>query len=182
MATACPSRTTAERPAAPRDHAAGRRLLRERAGPSSRPQRPVCPSVRPRVPQAVSPTRVHQRLKADEAREIPCWLSQLHDDGRSPPAADREADPPAVQHPIQTRLVAEVEVLRWGIAWLERLAPEDHVVVVNRRPEREEETAFVPVTPPCSVCVCPDGGGGLRPRLARRHGCGMLHWCLSSGR
>jgi hypothetical protein len=68
----------------------------------------------------LSPTRVHQLLQADEAREISVWLSQLHDDGRSPHAADPEADPPARQHPIQTRLAAEVEVLRWCIAWLER--------------------------------------------------------------
>jgi hypothetical protein len=91
----------------------------------------------------LSPTRVHQLLQADEAREIPVWLSQLHDDGRSPHAADPEADPPARQHPIQTRLAAEVEVLRWCIAWLERLEHEDHVVV-NLRPESEEETEFVP--------------------------------------
>jgi hypothetical protein len=91
----------------------------------------------------LSPTRVHQLLKADEAREIPMWLSQRHDDGRSPHAADREADPPAVQHPIQTRLAWEVEVLRWCIAWLEQLEHEDHVVV-NLRPESEEETEFVP--------------------------------------
>jgi IclR helix-turn-helix domain len=42
----------------------------------------------------LSPTRVHQLLQADEAREISVWLSQLHDDGRSPHAADPEADPP----------------------------------------------------------------------------------------
>ena len=103
----------------------------------------------------LSPTRVHQLLKADEAREIPLWLSQLHDDGLSPHAADREADPPAVQHPIQTRLVAEVAVLRWCIAWLERVEPEDHVVV-NLRPESEAETAFVPFVAPGS-CVCVPG-------------------------
>jgi hypothetical protein len=91
----------------------------------------------------LSPTRVHQLLQADEAREIPVWLSQLPDDGLSPHAADREADPPAQQHPIQTRLAAEVEILRWCIAWLERLEHEDHVVV-NLRPESEEETEFVP--------------------------------------
>jgi hypothetical protein len=91
----------------------------------------------------LSPTRVHQLLKADEAREIPMWLSQLPDDGRSPHAADPEADPPAVQHPIQRRLAGEVEVLRWCIAWLEQLEHEDHVVV-NLRPESEEETEFVP--------------------------------------
>jgi hypothetical protein len=62
---------------------------------------------------------------------------------RAPHAADPEADPPALQHPIQTRLAAEVEVLRWCLEWLERLEHEDHVVV-NLRPESEEETEFVP--------------------------------------
>lgn len=95
----------------------------------------------------LSPTRVHQLLKADEAREIPVWLSQLHDEGLSPHAADREADPSAVQHPIQMRLAAEVEVLRWCLEWLERLEHEDHVVV-NLRPESEEETEFVPFNRP----------------------------------
>ena len=95
----------------------------------------------------LSPTRVHQLLKADEAREILRWLSQLHDDGLLPHAADREADPPAMQHPIQTGLAAEVEVLRWCLAWLEQLEHEDHVVV-NLRPENEEETEFVPFDRP----------------------------------
>src|SRR4029450_5788149 len=50
------------------------------------------------------PPRVPPLRKANEAREIPVWLSQLHDDGRSPHPADREADPSARQHPIPTRL------------------------------------------------------------------------------
>ena len=92
------------------------------------------------------------------------WLSQLHDDGRSPHAADREADPRARQHPIQTRLAAEVEVLRWCIGWLERLEHEDHVVV-NLRPESEEETEFVPFDRPRVLRVlCPDCGGPRRTR------------------
>jgi len=101
----------------------------------------------------LSPTRVHQLLKANEAREIPVWLSQLPDDGRSPHPADREADPSARQHPIQTRLAAEVEVLRWCLGWLERLEHEDHVVV-NLRPESEEETEFVPFDRPRVLRVC----------------------------
>lgn len=101
----------------------------------------------------LSPTRVHQLLKANEAREIPVWLSQLHDDGRSPHPADREAHPSARQHPIQTRLAAEVEVLRWCLGWLERLEHEDHVVV-NLRPESEEETEFVPFDRPRVLRVC----------------------------
>src|SRR5262245_65693908 len=66
----------------------------------------------------LSPTRVHQLLKADAAREIPVWLSQLPDDGRSLHPADREAAPTARQQSTQTRLAAEVEVLRWCLEWL----------------------------------------------------------------
>jgi CelD/BcsL family acetyltransferase involved in cellulose biosynthesis len=80
------------------------------------------------------------------------WLSQLHDDGRSPHPDDREADLPARQHSIRTRLAAEVEVLRWCLAWLERLEHEDHVVV-NLRPESEEETEFVPFNRPRGLRV-----------------------------
>jgi hypothetical protein len=114
----------------------------------------------------LSPTRIHQLLKTDEAREIPMWLSQLHDDGLSPHAADREADPPIMQHPIQTRLAAEVEVLRWCIAWLEQLEHEDHVVV-NLRPESEEETEFVPFDRPRVLRVCARIAADL-DELARR--------------
>ena len=114
----------------------------------------------------LSPTRVHQLLKADEACEIPVWLSQLHDDGLSPHPTDREADPPAVQHSIQTRLAAEVEVLRWCIEWLERLEHEDHVVV-NLRPESEEETEFVPFDRHRVLRVCARIAADL-DELARR--------------
>jgi hypothetical protein len=114
----------------------------------------------------LSPTRIHQLLQADEARAIPVWLSQVHDDGCSPHAADREADPPAGQHPLQTRLAAEVEVLRWCLEWLERLAHEDHVVV-NLRPESEEETECVPVDRPRVLRVCARIAADL-DELARR--------------
>jgi hypothetical protein len=114
----------------------------------------------------LSPTRVHQLLQADEAREIPVWLSQVHDEGRSPHPADKEADPPAVQRSIQTRLAAEVEVLRWCIAWLERLEYEDHVVV-NLRPESEEETEFVPFDRPRVLRVLARMAADL-DELARR--------------
>jgi len=40
----------------------------------------------------LSPTRIHQLLQADEAREIPVWLSQLQDH-RLTHAVDPEADP-----------------------------------------------------------------------------------------
>ena len=38
-------------------------------------------------------------------------------------------------------------MLRWCLEWLERLEHEDHVVV-NLRPEGEEETEFVPFDRP----------------------------------
>jgi hypothetical protein len=114
----------------------------------------------------LSPTPVHQLLKADEAREIPVWLSQLHDDRLSLYPADREAGPPARQHPIQTRLAAEVEVLRWCLGWLERLEHEDHVVV-NLRPESEEETEFVPFDRQRVLRVCARIAADL-DELARR--------------
>src|SRR2546428_386522 len=94
----------------------------------------------------LSPTRIHQLLQADEAREIPVWLNQLHDHDRAH-AADLEAEPPVSLPSSQTRLAAEVEVLRWCIGWLERLEQEDHVVV-NLRPASAEATEFVPFDRP----------------------------------
>ena len=114
----------------------------------------------------LSPTRVHQRLKAEEAREIPGWLSRLHNDGLSPDPAAREADPPARQPSIQTRLAAEVEVLRWCIEWLERLEYEDHVVV-NLRPESEEAPEFGPLDRQRVLRVCVRIAADL-DELARR--------------
>jgi len=94
----------------------------------------------------VSPTRVHQLLQRDEAREIPVWLSQLSDPRPAHPAA-AEADLPAPPPLGPSHLTDEVEVLRWCIEWLERLEHEDHVVV-NLRPASEEETEFVPFDRP----------------------------------
>jgi hypothetical protein len=94
----------------------------------------------------VSPTRIHQLLQADEAREIPVWLSQLQDH-RLAPAGDREGDPPGPSPSGRTRLADEAEVLRWCITWLERLEQADHVVV-NLRPASAEATEFVPFDRP----------------------------------
>lgn len=94
----------------------------------------------------VSPTRIHQLLQADEAREIPMWLSQLHDHSLAP-AVQPEGAPPTSSFPGWTRLADEVEVLRWCMVWLERLEHEDHVVV-NLRPVSEEETECVPFDRP----------------------------------
>jgi hypothetical protein len=94
----------------------------------------------------VSPTRVHQLLQAHEAHEIPVWLSQLQDarlaHGVEPAG---ETSPP--QRSGQTHLADEVEVLRWCIAWLERLEQDAHVVV-NLRPVSAETTEFVPFDRP----------------------------------
>ena len=94
----------------------------------------------------MSPTRVHQLLQGDEAREIPVWLSQLSDPRPAHPAA-AQADLPAPPPLGLRHLTDEVEVLRWCIGWLERLEHEDHVVV-NLRPASEEETEFVPFDRP----------------------------------
>src|SRR2546430_14148193 len=49
----------------------------------------------------LSPTRVHQLLKANEARAVPGWLSQQHVDRPAPHPGQRGADPAARQHPPQ---------------------------------------------------------------------------------
>ena len=122
----------------------------------------------------LSPTRVHQLLKAEAAREIPGWRSRLHNDGLSPYPAAREADPPARQPSIQTRLAAEVEVLRWCLEWLERLEYEDHVVV-NLRPESEAATEFVPFDRQRVLRVCVRIAADL-DELARRPRQGKRIW------
>jgi hypothetical protein len=94
----------------------------------------------------VSPTRIHQRLQADEARAIPVWLSQLHDHSLTP-AGDPEGDLPGPSPSGRTRLADEAEVLRWCITWLERVEQADHVVV-NLRPASAEATACVPCDRP----------------------------------
>jgi hypothetical protein len=65
----------------------------------------------------VSPTRIHQRLQADEAREIPVWLSQLHDPGLTP-AGEPTGEPLGSSPPDRARLADEAEVLRWCITAL----------------------------------------------------------------
>jgi transcriptional regulator with XRE-family HTH domain len=94
----------------------------------------------------MSPTRVHQLLQSDEAREIPVWLSQLHDH-RLATAGESAGAPPAPSPLSQTCLADEAEALRWCITWLERLELTDHVVV-NLRPAEAEATEFVPFDRP----------------------------------
>jgi len=94
----------------------------------------------------VSPTRIHQLLQADDAREIPVWLSRLRDQLLAP-AGQPEGALPDPSPPGRTRLADEAEVLRWCITWLEQLEHADHVAV-NLRPTSEDETAFVPFDRP----------------------------------
>ena len=57
----------------------------------------------------LSPSRVHQLLGSDEAREIPRWLSQ-----------QRRRNRPS-QPDVPDRLAVELEALRRCREWLERL-------------------------------------------------------------
>jgi len=89
----------------------------------------------------LSSSRAHQLLRAEEAREVPRWLSQLGeqessaDEGTAVSSSSPETD-------LQARLAEEVEILRWCIGWLEQLA-RGETVVVNLRAETDPKTAFV---------------------------------------
>jgi transcriptional regulator with XRE-family HTH domain len=89
----------------------------------------------------LSPSRVHQLLSNEEAREIPGWLSPLREQGLA-----SEEDPLVYRHSflstLQICLAEEVEVLRWCLEWLERLDRGEDVVV-NLRPDTDTETEFV---------------------------------------
>lgn len=99
----------------------------------------------------VSPTRIPQLLQADDAHEIPVWLSRLREQ-HSAPSGQPEGALPNPAPSGQTRVADEAEVLRWCIAWLERLEHADHVVV-HLRPASEEQTEFVPFDRPRVVRV-----------------------------
>jgi len=88
----------------------------------------------------LSPSRIHQLLKAPEASEIPIWLTRL----RSPQqqGSFEVIDQPPAHSNLRYCLVAEVEVFRWCIDWLERLERGEDVVV-NLRPEEDVKTEFV---------------------------------------
>lgn len=94
----------------------------------------------------LSSSRVHQLLQSEAFREIPTWLSQL----REPELVDEDtlgADPSCHLPSIQSRLAKELEVFRWCLDWLARLEHSDKVVV-NLRPNTEDETEFVPFDRP----------------------------------
>jgi hypothetical protein len=90
----------------------------------------------------LSRSRIHQLLQDDEAREIPAWLTHLR---ARDVAADAQADTerPSPDAMMKARVADEVEVLRWCIDWLARLDCGE-MVVVNLRPDSEDEHEFVP--------------------------------------
>jgi AraC-like DNA-binding protein len=90
----------------------------------------------------LSRSRIHQLLQDDDAREIPQWLTHLRDcDSASEAQADTER--PTLDAVMRARVADEVEVLRWCIDWLARLA-RGEMVVVNLRPDAEDDPEFVP--------------------------------------
>jgi hypothetical protein len=89
----------------------------------------------------LSRSRIHQLLQDDDAREIPQWLTHLRDhDSSSEAQADTERPSPDAL--IRARVADEVEVLRWCVDWLARLA-RGEMVVVNLRPDTENDHEFV---------------------------------------
>jgi AraC-like DNA-binding protein len=90
----------------------------------------------------LSRSRVHQLLQDDDAREIPQWLTHLRDrDSSAEAQADTER--PSPDAVLRACVADEVEVLRWCIDWLARLA-RGEMVVVNLRPDTEDDHEFVP--------------------------------------
>jgi hypothetical protein len=110
----------------------------------------------------LSPSRVHQLLGAEEAREIPRWLSQRR---------ARDAAPSEGQADFQARLAAEMTALRQCREWL-RLMQRGERVVVNLRPESDPETEYVAFDGPRILRVLGriiadlDVLAGLPPRAA----------------
>jgi hypothetical protein len=89
----------------------------------------------------LSRSRIHQLLQDNDAREIPQWLTHLRDrDSSSEAQADTER--PSPDAVIRAHVADEVEVLRWCIDWLARLA-RGEMVVVNLRPDTENDHEFV---------------------------------------
>jgi hypothetical protein len=89
----------------------------------------------------LSHSRIHQLLQDDESCESPTWLSLLRAHDHTA-ASEQDAEPPPAHARIQTRVAAEVEVLRWCLDWLERLERGEQVVV-NLHPNTEDATAYV---------------------------------------
>ena len=89
----------------------------------------------------LSSSRVHQLLKEVDAAEIPEWLSWLRqDDGQS--GEDGKGESTNLEAKIRERAAAESTILRQCINWLEQL-DRGEMVIVNLRPDTDEETEFV---------------------------------------
>ena len=89
----------------------------------------------------LSSSRVHQLLKEVDATEIPEWLSRLRqDDGQS--GEDGKGESTNLETKIRARAAAESTILRQCINWLEQL-DRGEMVIVNLRPDTDEETEFV---------------------------------------
>ena len=80
----------------------------------------------------LSSSRIHQLLTSPEAQNIPQWLNRLRAPEGTTPSSTA----------LRQCLTEEVETLRWCIEWLEQLNQKDFVVV-NLRPEEDEETDYV---------------------------------------
>ena len=88
----------------------------------------------------LSRSRIHQLLQAQEAHEIPEWLTHLRDREFNPETlSDTDRHEPEAS--IRAHIASEVEVLRWCMAWLEQLA-QGEMVVVNLRPDTDDHTQF----------------------------------------
>jgi hypothetical protein len=89
----------------------------------------------------LSRSRIHQLLQEQEAHEIPAWLTHL----RAPectPGIPADTDQHAPDASLRAHIASEVEVLRWCMTWLEQLE-QRKMVVVNLRPETDDQTQFV---------------------------------------
>jgi hypothetical protein len=84
----------------------------------------------------LSRSRIHQLLQEPEAHEIPAWLTHLREHACTP-VRPSDTDSPAPDTAIRAHIASEVEVLRWGMAWLEQLA-RGEMVVVTLRPDTDD--------------------------------------------
>jgi AraC-like DNA-binding protein len=88
----------------------------------------------------LSRSRIHQLLQEQEAHEIPEWLTHLRDREVNPDTLS-DTDQRAPDASLRAHIAREVEVLRWCMAWLEKLE-HGEMVVVNLRPDTDDQTQF----------------------------------------
>jgi hypothetical protein len=91
----------------------------------------------------LSSSRVHQLLHAEEAGQIPEWLTSLSTDEYPIEASPVNSDHPKVSD-WQRSLADEVTLMHQCIGWLEQLARGEKVVV-NLRTESDPNTLYVSV-------------------------------------